>query len=372
MNRLACVAAAALLAWGVSAPARAEDAKAGAAAPVASAPLSERALDNLCAFARLYGFVRYFHASDGAFDTEWRAFAVHGAERVERAASAEELRTTLDELFTPIAPTLQLFATGDAPPPAKFVHAQDPSAPLTGVAAWRHQGLGIDAPASGPFRSSRVMFPMTDPAGRARLPDPGAPFVADLGGGVSCSMPISVWVTVRTKTAPPGQPYRVRGGSESLFDRPTRTAAVAMTWAAVRHFWPYFEETDVNWDAALREGMAAAGTASPRALLVDLRAMLARLGDGQAEIDATGDTGARMLPVRWQWAEGRLIVTGMIEADTGVAGQSGLHRGDEVLGIGGRSGRRSRRRCARRPGRPSRSGGPGRSTTCSRGPRAKK
>ena len=40
------------------------------------------ALQNLCAFTRLYGYVRYFHPSDAASATDWERFAIYGARQV--------------------------------------------------------------------------------------------------------------------------------------------------------------------------------------------------------------------------------------------------------------------------------------------------
>ena len=44
-------------------------------------------IDNLRAFAKLYGYARFFHPSDEAAATDWEAFAIHGAGRVRGAAS---------------------------------------------------------------------------------------------------------------------------------------------------------------------------------------------------------------------------------------------------------------------------------------------
>ncbi len=41
-------------------------------------PLQGRGLDNLVAFAKLLGYVRYFHPSDQAAATDWNRFASDG------------------------------------------------------------------------------------------------------------------------------------------------------------------------------------------------------------------------------------------------------------------------------------------------------
>ena len=58
--------------------------------------LSGRALENLTAFANLLGYVRYFHPSEGAANTDWESFAIAGVSRVEDARSDIERRIALD------------------------------------------------------------------------------------------------------------------------------------------------------------------------------------------------------------------------------------------------------------------------------------
>ena len=123
-----------------------------ASAPAFAQPLEGRGLDNLAAFTRLLGYVRYFHPSDAAAETDWNAFAIHGVKEVEGAGSPEELARRLQDLFGPVAPTVQVFATGQAPElPAELKpRAGDPA-----VIAWRH--LGVDVGGRMPnYKSRRI------------------------------------------------------------------------------------------------------------------------------------------------------------------------------------------------------------------------
>src|SRR6478672_3193207 len=103
--------------------------------------LTQRRLDNLVAFARLYGYVRYFHPSDEVFRADWNAIAIDGARTVEAAASASDLATRLQRIFGPVAPTMRVFETmKNAPgPPA----ALERGMPVSGVAFWRHEGVRV-------------------------------------------------------------------------------------------------------------------------------------------------------------------------------------------------------------------------------------
>ena len=125
-------------------------------------PTTEEQVENVRAFAKLYGYVRYFHPSDAAAETDWDKFAVYGTRKVKDAASPAELRSDLEALFGPIAPTVQLYRTGREPPaPADVVAPSD----TTGLSlvAWQHQGVDLGGNILSPYRSTRLNRPPSTP-----------------------------------------------------------------------------------------------------------------------------------------------------------------------------------------------------------------
>jgi C-terminal processing protease CtpA/Prc len=123
---------------------------------LADPPKNEQ-IENLRAFAKLYGYVRYFHPSDAAANTDWDMFAIHGVRQVRNAASRAELQTELQALFKPIAPTVQLYRTGREPPPlADVLTPADPAGLRT--VAWQHRGLGLHG--DWPYYSTRLHRPV--------------------------------------------------------------------------------------------------------------------------------------------------------------------------------------------------------------------
>src|SRR3989442_519674 len=70
--------------------------------------LTRRSLQNLEAFARLYGYVRFYHPTEVVRTTDWNAFAVLGVRAVEDCPSSDSLARTLRALFAPLAPTIQV------------------------------------------------------------------------------------------------------------------------------------------------------------------------------------------------------------------------------------------------------------------------
>lgn len=97
---------------------------------------------NLKTFAKLYGYVKYFHPSDEAYSIDWDLFAIHGAKQVEKAKNTQELKVILNELFLPLAPTLQLGEVGDS---LTFDIASITPEDTTGLMdiSWQHLGAGF-------------------------------------------------------------------------------------------------------------------------------------------------------------------------------------------------------------------------------------
>ena len=63
-------------------------------------------VENLKAFTKLYGYVRWFHPSDEAAAADWWQVAKDGTSAVRGAANSEELEYQLNDVFLPLAPSL--------------------------------------------------------------------------------------------------------------------------------------------------------------------------------------------------------------------------------------------------------------------------
>lgn len=288
--------------------------------------ITPRGLENLIAFTRLFGIVRHFHASDEAAAVDWDAVAVHGADAVESAQDASELVSRLQAIFLPIAPSV-LIHRANAPPPAGIAK---PSGAQE-IVAWEHTGLGHKQQASNIIYSSkrvRRAVAKADP----RFPDPQQPLRVDLGGGVSASIPLTVYADASgtlpraTREALPHSKAAYTGN-----DRATRIGAVVILWNALQHFYPYFDVVDVDWPSELRTALRAAGDdRDEAAFLRTLQRMIASIDDGHGSVSLSSRGGRASLPLLWRVVGDTLVVT---TVDTTV---TGLTAGDEVVAIDGR------------------------------------
>ena len=291
-------------------------------------------MENLRAFARLYGYVRFFHPSDEAAALDWNAFAVHGAGRVRDAADAGALRGALRELFAPVAPYVQV-EEGEIPPPDPV--PPDGARPV----AWQHYGVFL-SDKSNIYRSVRVgreagVEPLFE-----RLPEPGEATVADLGRGLSCRVPLVLGAT-DDGTLPRMDPKVVADLTARLAaidldpaDLNVRLGTVIAAWNVLQHFYPYFDVVDVDWEQALTDALAGA-MAGPEGFPDVLRRMVAKLRDGHGVVfvmdgerrsdRAPGEKEGKA-PVRLAWIEDRVVVTA-------VEGTDLFEPGDVVLTIDG-------------------------------------
>jgi C-terminal processing protease CtpA/Prc len=296
--------------------------------------LSDRGLENMVAFTRLLGYVRHFHPSDEAAQTDWDSFAVEGVRAIEPAAGSTELVKRLEDIFRPIAPTLRIFMTGEKPPVIKELSPPADGASLQ-IISWRHHGFG-NKNSSQPNRlyySERVKKDLKE------MPtDPGKLFItADLGGGVSCVLPLVLLVDEKG-TLPRGTVDRkvaVKQVKYSGIDRATRLADVVLAWNVMQHFYPYFDVVKTDWNKALKDALtAAAENGDEAAFLQTMQRMIAELHDGHGNVFHSSDSGFYTIPAIWDWIEGRLVIT-----HVAAEGAGGLQPGDIVLNVDGKPGR---------------------------------
>ena len=318
-------------------------------------PLDGRGLDNLVAFTKLLGYVRYFHPSDQAAATDWDRFAIDGVRAAEGAKDADELAQVLERVFHAIAPSVQVFPTGKAPADARVQaagtapHAQKPARTDTQapqVLAWRHVGVGLGR--SPVYSSQRINLRLPQlqigqelPA--MALPDPRKPYAADLGGGVSCLVPTALLADEKGTLPRPGSgerahatpvaPARPPGFQPSGRDRATRLAAVALAWNVFQQFYPYFDVVDADWPGELRRALArAAKDTDDREFIQTLRLLVAALHDGHGGVYGPGAPDQTSYPpFGWDWVEGQLVIT-VVPA----AAEANLKPGDVVVQIDGK------------------------------------
>src|SRR5262245_61737609 len=121
----------------------------GATTWQSAAQSTQRALENVAAFTRVYGVVRFFYPGDVAAHADWNRFAVEGVARIRTAPDAAALAARLRDVFEPLGPGIEIAASLPA--------FRAPAPTTDPLVAWRYSGPGATtAMRGGPYRAKRT------------------------------------------------------------------------------------------------------------------------------------------------------------------------------------------------------------------------
>ncbi len=316
-----------------------------------TAPSEDTVVENVRTFAALYGYVRYFHPSDAAAETDWNRFAIHGAQTVKDASSQAELQSDLETLFEPLAPTVQLYQTGTEPPEPPDLLIPSDTAKL-GLVVWQHRGIGFNREnvprrhhsaldSSKTYRSIRLHRPPDrEPLFEAR-PNPGEVVTKSLGRGLSAQVPLVLYgdedQTLRPEDAPSPAALRDTIGQVDVpvleTNEALRLANVTIAWNVFQHFYPYFEVVDTDWDEVLPRSLSRAlKDESKREFLQTLRGMIAQIEDGHGRVRGKALPPQEHISLPFVRAEEEVVVANM---DTTAGGSPCPNPGDVVISVDG-------------------------------------
>jgi C-terminal processing protease CtpA/Prc len=287
---------------------------------------------NLVAFARLYGYVRYFHPSDEAASLNWERVAINGVAAVKDVREPDDLARVLQAFFEPCAPTLRVFPLAERPEvPAELDLPGDVSEPR--VVMWQHHGVeGTSEWNVDLYRSDRVYEPVAGGQIPEGFRNPREPFYAELGGGVAALVPLALFADdagTLPRAAGAGQDLPDKGIAPATANR--RLAGVVIAWNVFQHFYPYFDVVDTDWPQVLEDALhSTLDAADETAYRRVLQRLLAQLHDGHAYLAVDRQEDIHVPQVRLSWMEDSLVV---LEA-FGKAAYS-LDTGNVILQIDG-------------------------------------
>ncbi len=261
-------------------------------------------LENLVAFAHLYGYVRWFHPTDAAAQADWSVIAASGAATVRDADSVGELADRLDATIRPYAPAMQLW-TSEEPTP----RVPDPPRGRGDLVYWQHQGYR-GTPVSlyrPPYRHARVGADERTYRSFAEQPPADARVDEELTADLRLRLPI---VLDRERAA------QAEPRDEPALDLDVPVGAVIEAWNVLRHFYPYQDAVADDWDAILEDAILdARDDATAEDTVATLRRMVHRIHDGHGEVGHDELPRRSTLPVRLELVDGEAVVTGTSQPD---------------------------------------------------------
>jgi hypothetical protein len=320
---------------------------------------SNRKVQNIESFAKVYGYVRWFYPSDEAASIDWDKFAVYGVRKVENAGNEEELKQKLIELFKPIAPAIQIenekiVGTFNV----QTIIPKD-TAGLKCI-AWKHYGVYLGKQ-SNVYKSLRINRESiqnnvtqiyTDTSHTAKI---GQYIKKEIGNHLICTMPISLYgdkehtypiadhtslqqlteqldrITISYSN--PDQEIKKTFSFKELIpklfispvpknsniksqnnfvlnksDYKVRLANVVIAWNVFQHFYPYFDIIKVDWEKELKNTLNDTYNGKSEAdYFKILSKLVAKLEDGHGII--FNDNVPRWgLPILVNFIEKKIVV----------------------------------------------------------------
>jgi hypothetical protein len=275
-------------------------------------PLDDVGMRNLVAFSRLLGYVRHFHPSDAAAAQDWLRFAVDAMPMLENARDPAALAAGLQTAFSPVAPTVRVFETGKEPAVPSELQPPAGAGPWK-VRFWEHLGYRPSEAsiAKEVYSSRRLTIEANDVSLLPSYAVPSNVFRADLGGGVSCQVPCSLFVDASVTPAA-GPVLDASQPRFSVSHRGARLATAMLAWNVLQHFYPYFDVIGTDWHKELQVALRAAATdPNDAAFFHTLNRLAAALHDGHASLSGPGLPVAAPLQARVELIEGKIVVTGV-------------------------------------------------------------
>lgn len=280
-----------------------------------------RELTNLRAFARVYGYVRFFYPDQRMADLDWDKLAVMVLEEVRDAKDDASLQATLFQLWHPIAPDLQLLLGSDGSDPMTKKTEGNLGEPIL---FWQHRGLKITNQ-PGPYMQ-RLVDPSATSGPQQPLYKSEIPprlLQAQITPGLRLEMPLIVsrkQFDQRTQSLAPSfsalnaKLVAIDLKSISPSDWRLPVAGLISVWNVFQHFHPYLDQMDVNWNDALMVALRQAlDSKNPEDYYHTLMRMIARSHDGHGYVFGRSENVIG-LPIRLVRCGDQLVVSGTLRA----------------------------------------------------------
>ncbi|GAA0339089.1 hypothetical protein GCM10008967_31710 [Bacillus carboniphilus] len=294
----------------------------------------EQKIRNITAFAKIYGYVRYFHPSDEAADLDWDTFGVYGVEQVKNAKTKKELHETLEDLFSPIAPTVRI-ANKEVGYSFKDIFEENNT---SNYLFWQHLGVETNMtiiPSTGnvnPYASSNRVVIKSNLELENQLSEQVPPkekwvIHKEVSNNLHLYLPLVIPINEEEKTI--GTTSETFTAFEELeqelknvkqngihaTDENARISGIITTWNIFQHFYPYWDEVEVNWEAQLAPYLTEAlHDQTYEDYLTTLRMLVENVQDAGAVVTGKDDSRMFSLPIRVREVDEKIIVTEALDS----------------------------------------------------------
>ncbi len=312
--------------------------------------IDNQEIENLVAYSKVFGYVKYFHPSDEAQQINWDKLAILGVEEVKNAKSSNELKVALDSLFTAIAPTITF--SKNEPDSSLFlpdyIGSIESDTTNLKTVAWQHSGVNLGQKESI-YTSIRINRDDTVWNTASSNPDSTDKLFeehARVGETASLKLSDELWIQVplalfskEGKTFPESSEKGLNRLKQQLSsidlynmtaeDLNLRVANVIIAWNELQHFYPYFETVGTDWEEQLSLSIKnALRDETPEDFYKTLSSMLAAAQDGHIFVRLPYSfSNEATMPFLIDWIEEKVVVTHSFHKE--------IQPGDVVISLNG-------------------------------------
>ena len=281
-------------------------------------------IEYLNTFANVYGYVKYFHPSDEAYAIDWNQFAVYGAGEIDKCKSREDLIETLNELFKPIAPTI-VFTDEFYVADFDFNLLRPENSDDYCLTYWQHQGVSfgmVEFPyPNSPYESRRAIMNCDSIDSQLFDYNPNIEDILSIsiGSGLHCQMPMVLYRNSKG-TFPKADAKllnelksKILYSSSSPNNLSVRLGNLINTYNVFRHFYPYLDVVDINFEQELKNALLRSFTDKDgKEHLITLQKFTAPLNDGHLSVNSKYNY-VFVPQIAWEWIEGSLVITKVLD-----------------------------------------------------------
>lgn len=274
-------------------------------------------------FAKVYGYVKYFHPSDEASQIDWNKFSIYGASQIDKCRTKEDVINTLNQLFEPLAPSIK-FAKNSAAFDTALKEIIPENKAKYKLTYWQHLGVSIGMDNKNQLYESRRIKKGNEVEANQLFdyePEFGESIIKEIGKGIYCRIPIVLYCNNQF-TIPRANENKLKELNETLKntynikveDLYLKMGNIVNVYNVFQHFYPYFDVVNVNWEKELEKAIRK--SYSDKTLsdhLVTLEQFTAPLKDGHIIVWNKSVQNYYLPPISWEWIENKLVITNVFD-----------------------------------------------------------
>lgn len=280
--------------------------------------MPKKSIDHLKAFAKVYGYVKYFHPSTESTKIDWNKFSAVGTSKILACKNEQDLLETMNSLFMPIAPTINFSLE-----PTKFDIRNITPENIDGLLEtyWQHRGVstGMDYEMyeSTLVNQTKIIDDTLTVITEQIFddhPNLGQLIEKKVGSQLYCQIPLSLYSDGKN-TYPISENLKYLQSLVDSFEVDLKKASVRIgnvinTYNVMQHFYPYFDIVDVDWDKELEIALHRSFIdQNGKDHLITIQKLMAKLKDSHTWVWQGASPYQYYPSIAWEWIQDSLIIT---------------------------------------------------------------